>query len=81
MQVMETRKTRLGAGYPDTLTGMNNQASTYMKKCRGDDAEKLLVQVMRTRKIKFGANHPDTLISMKNLAFSWKGQDRSAEVI
>ncbi|KZL81689.1 kinesin light chain 3, partial [Colletotrichum incanum] len=29
VQVMETRKTKLGADHPDTLTSMANLASTY----------------------------------------------------
>ncbi len=29
VQVMETRKTKLGADHPDTLTSINNLASTY----------------------------------------------------
>ena len=61
VQVMETRKTKLGADHPDTLTSMANLASTYRNQGRWEEAEKLYVQVMETRKTKLGADHPSTL--------------------
>ncbi|KAK4193988.1 Tetratricopeptide repeat-domain-containing protein [Triangularia verruculosa] len=73
VQVMETRKTKLGADHPDTLTSMANLASTYSNQGRWEEAEKLFMQVMETFKIRLGADHPDTLISMGNLAVTWKG--------
>ncbi len=60
VQVMETRKTKLGADHPDTLTSMANLASTFWNQGRWEEAEKLFVQVMETRKTKLGADHPDT---------------------
>jgi hypothetical protein len=81
VQVMETRKKKLGADHPDTLTSMANLASTYWYQGRWDAAEELEVQVMETRKKKLGADHPDTLTSMNNLAFTWKAQGRSAEAV
>ncbi len=65
---METRKTKLGADHPDTLSSMANLAATYSNQGRWEEAEKLQVQVMETRKTKLGADHPDTLTSMANLA-------------
>ncbi len=50
VQVMETRKTKLGADHPSTLTSMANLASTYRNQGRWDEAETLEVQVMETRK-------------------------------
>ena len=55
VQVMETRKKKLGADHPDTLTSMANLASTYRNQGRWEAAEELEVQVMETRKKKLGA--------------------------
>ncbi|PSN59135.1 hypothetical protein BS50DRAFT_580217, partial [Corynespora cassiicola Philippines] len=41
VQVMETRKVKLGDDHPSTLTSMANLASTYWNQGRWDDAEKL----------------------------------------
>src|SRR5438105_4133496 len=65
VQVMETRKKKLGADHPDTLTSMANLASTYRNQGRWEAAEELFVQVMETRKKKLGADHPSTLTSME----------------
>ncbi|KAH8655573.1 hypothetical protein BX600DRAFT_384999, partial [Xylariales sp. PMI_506] len=81
VQVMETRKTKLGADHPDTLTSIANLASTYWNQGRWQEAEKLDVQVMETRKTKLGDNHPDTLTSMANLAFTWKVSRKYQEAI
>jgi hypothetical protein len=45
---METRKTKLRAGHPSTLTSIANLASTYWNQGRWDEAEELEVQVMET---------------------------------
>ncbi|KAK3326908.1 hypothetical protein B0H66DRAFT_530896 [Apodospora peruviana] len=79
MQVMETRKTKLGADHPSTLTSMANLASTYRNQGRWEEAEKLFVQVMETRKTKLGVDHPDTLTSMANLASTFWNQGRWEE--
>ncbi|PZD23481.1 CDC6, Cdc6-related protein, AAA superfamily ATPase [Pyrenophora tritici-repentis] len=76
VQVMETRKTKLGADHPSTLTSIANLASTYWNQGRWNDAEKLNVQVMETRKTKLGAGHPSTLNSMANLASTYRNQGR-----
>ncbi|KAL6161718.1 hypothetical protein ACJQWK_08470 [Exserohilum turcicum] len=76
VQVMETRKTKLGADHPDTLTSMANLASTYWNQGRWDDAEKLFVQVIEMSKTKLGADHPSTLTSMANLASTYRNQGR-----
>jgi tetratricopeptide (TPR) repeat protein len=76
VQVMETRKKKLGADHPDTLTSMGNLASTYRNQGRWDVAEELEMQVMETFKKKLGADHPDTLTSMNNLASTLWNQGR-----
>ncbi|KAG9249446.1 uncharacterized protein F5Z01DRAFT_746111 [Emericellopsis atlantica] len=79
VQVMETRKTKLGADHPDTLTSMANLASTFWSQGRWEEAETLFVQVMETSKTKLGADHPDTLTSMANLASTFWNQGRWEE--
>ncbi|KAL5370834.1 hypothetical protein DPSP01_014640 [Paraphaeosphaeria sporulosa] len=79
VQVMETRKTKLGADHPDTLTSIANLASTYRNQGRWEEAENLDVQVMETSKTKLGADHPSTLTSMANLASTYRNQGRWEE--
>ncbi|CAG8250571.1 unnamed protein product [Penicillium salamii] len=79
VQVMATRKTKLGADHPSTLTSMANLASTYRNQGRWEEAKQLEVQVMETRKAKLGADHPDTLTSMANLASTYRNQGRWEE--
>jgi hypothetical protein len=71
---METRKTKLRANHPSTLTSMANLTSTFWNQGRWEEAEKLFMQVMETRKTKLGANHPSTLTSMANLASTYRNQ-------
>jgi hypothetical protein len=78
---METRKKKLGADHPDTLTSMANLASTFCNQGRWDAAEELEVQVIETLKKKLGADHPDTLTSMNNLAFMWIETGRETEAV
>ncbi|RYP57172.1 hypothetical protein DL770_010735 [Monosporascus sp. CRB-9-2] len=78
-RVVETRKTKLGADHPSTLTSMANLASTYRNQGRWEEAEKLEVRVMETSKRKLGADHPDTLASMANLASTYWNQGRWEE--
>ncbi|KAF2264951.1 kinesin light chain 3 [Lojkania enalia] len=81
VQVMETRKTKLGAGHPETLTSINNLASMHFSQGLWKAAESLFMQVIEGRKTKLGADHPDTLSSMANLAATYwnQGQWEEAE--
>src|SRR5438477_9418238 len=76
VQVMETRKTKLGADHPSTLTSMANLASTYRNQGRGGEGEKLNAREMETSKTKLGADQPYTLTSMANLASTYRNQGR-----
>ena len=78
-QVLEVRKTKLGADHLDTLSSMRKLASTYRRQGRWSEAEKLGVQVMETSKTKLGADHPDTLTSIANLASTYRNQGRWEE--
>ncbi len=64
MDVMNTRKTKLGSDHPDTLTIMANLESTYWNQGRWDEAEKIQMDVMNAKIVKLGLDHPDTLTSM-----------------
>jgi tetratricopeptide (TPR) repeat protein len=79
MQVVQTRKKVLGDEHPDTLTRMDNLASTYRSQGRWKEAEELEVQVWQIRKRVLGDEHPDTLTSMANLASTYKSQGRWRE--
>jgi hypothetical protein len=54
MQVMGTRKRVLSQEHPDTLTSINNLASTYQNQGRWKETEELFVQVMDTGKRVLG---------------------------
>ena len=76
VEVMNTRKAKLGSDHPHTLSSMANLASTYWNQGRWDETEKLGVDVMNARKAKLGSDHPDTLISIGNLASTYWNQGR-----
>jgi Tetratricopeptide repeat len=64
VQVIDIRKKLLGEEHPDTLSSMENLASTYRNQGRWNDAEQLKDQVMDMRKKLLGEEHqehPDTV--------------------
>ncbi|KAJ5140331.1 hypothetical protein N7448_003739 [Penicillium atrosanguineum] len=67
VQVMETRKRKLGEDHPDTLSSMANLAFTW--KSSGNDAEavKLLRDCLVKQQQTLGQNHPDTLSTSEAL--------------
>ncbi|KAF8253586.1 hypothetical protein K440DRAFT_656809 [Wilcoxina mikolae CBS 423.85] len=67
-RVMETRKRVLGQEHPDTLTSMNNLASTYTNQGRWAEAEIHLIQVVNTCRTTLGEDHPHTVRFHRNLA-------------
>ncbi|KXX76355.1 Kinesin light chain [Madurella mycetomatis] len=64
VQVMETRKTKLGADHPDTLTSMANLAFTWKDQGRHTDALALMEECVQARQRVIGRKHPDTLSSL-----------------
>ncbi|TQW00827.1 ankyrin [Cordyceps javanica] len=72
IQVLEIRKTKLGAEHPNTLASMANLASIYLDQGHREEAEELEVQVIENREIKFGAGYPNTLRSMADLVSIYK---------
>ena len=78
-QVTQIRERVLGAEHLDTLTSMNNLASTYADQKRWNEAEELFVRVVETSLRVLGEEHPFTLTSMANLASSYADQGRGSE--
>jgi hypothetical protein len=68
MQVIETRKTKLGVDYPDTLASINNLAYTWKSQSRGVEAIALLRSCVQVRQQRLRADHPDLVSSSAALA-------------
>jgi hypothetical protein len=68
VQVMETRKTKLGADHPSTLTSMHNLAITWKYQGRHIDALALMEDCAQARQRVLGAIHPDTRLSLAIVA-------------
>ncbi len=64
VQVMETRKTKLGADHPDTLMSMANLALTWKSQGRHTDALVLMKDCALAQQRVIGPEHPDTLSSL-----------------
>jgi hypothetical protein len=60
MQVMETRKTVLGAVHPDTLTSMANLAHTWRDQGKSVEAIRLMDECVQLRMRILGSGHPHT---------------------
>ena len=67
-QQLEARRRVQGEEHPDTLTSMNNLASTLRNQGDLAGARKLEEAVLEARRRVQGEEHPDTLTSMNNLA-------------
>ncbi|KAJ6050177.1 hypothetical protein N7444_006893 [Penicillium canescens] len=67
VQVMETRKMKLGEDHPSTLTSMANLAFAW--KSSGQDAEaiNLLRNCLAKQKQTLGLNHPEILANSEAL--------------
>jgi hypothetical protein len=72
-------KAKLGPDHPDTLTSMNNLASSYAAAGRTQEALMLKEETLQLRKAKLGPDHPDTLTSMNNLAASYIDAGQAAK--
>ncbi|KAJ5612041.1 hypothetical protein N7510_005235 [Penicillium lagena] len=68
VQVIETRKTKLGEDHPEILTSMANLAFTW--KSSGQDAEaiSLLRNCLAKQEQTLGLNNPETLANSEALA-------------
>jgi hypothetical protein len=70
---METRKKKLGADHPSTLTNMNNLAFTWKGTGKETEVIRLMEECVQSQKLVLGLNHPDTLLSCRALAI-WKAE-------
>jgi hypothetical protein len=73
VQVIEKRKTKLGADHPDTLTSMANLAFTWKAQDRSAEAIVLMRQCMQQRQRVLKASHPDLKSSLAALEW-WEAE-------
>ncbi len=71
---LQARKRVLGEEHPDTLTSMNNLASTLWNQGDLPGARRLQEAVLDAQKRVLGEEHPDTLMSTNNLAATLRSQ-------
>ena len=64
----------LGSEHPDTLTSMNNLATTLSRQGDLTGARKIQEEVLEIRRRVLGSEHPDTLTSTNNLALTLSRQ-------
>ncbi|KAF1975419.1 putative kinesin [Bimuria novae-zelandiae CBS 107.79] len=73
VQVMETRKKKLGADHPDTLTSMANLAFTWKAQARSAEAIALMRQCVQQRQQVLKAGHPN-LVSTLTVLEEWEAE-------
>jgi len=66
--VVDAREQVLGAGHPDTLTGVHNLAQVLSDQGKLSEAEQMHRRVLDEREKTLGLEHPQTLMSASNLA-------------
>ena len=66
-----TLKDEYGENHPNTLSTLNNLASTYSDLGNHQKALELKQQVYERRKEVLGENHPNTLLTLNNLASTY----------
>ncbi len=71
----------MGPDHLDTLTAMNNLASTYLEVGRLNDAVLLLEETLNRRKVQQGPDHLDTLNTMNNLAAAYQISGRTGDAV
>jgi Tetratricopeptide repeat len=73
VQVMETRKKKLRANHPDTLTSMANLAFIWKEQGRDPEAVGLMRECVRLQERVLGASHPH-FISSSNALARWEAE-------
>ncbi|KAM0139051.1 hypothetical protein ACHAP3_003319 [Botrytis cinerea] len=74
IEVLALRKEVLGEKHPDTITAMENLASTWWQQGHYEKAEQLEIEVLALQKEVLGEKHPDTITAMASLASTWRRQ-------
>ena len=70
-RIAEYHKENSGEEHPDTLTSLNNLATTYGNLGNHRKAAELLENVYALQSKILGEEHPDTVISLNNLAVTY----------
>jgi hypothetical protein len=73
VQVMETRKKKLGADHPSTLRSMNNLAFTLKSLGEKKEALRLLRECVQLSQYRFRADHPDLVTYTASLS-QWEAE-------
>jgi hypothetical protein len=73
VQVMETRKKKLGADHPSTLTSMANLAFTWKAQGQNVEAISLMRHCVQQRQEVLKASHPD-LASSLTILRQWEAE-------
>jgi hypothetical protein len=73
---METRKTKLGADHPDTLTSMANLAFTFESTGRRSEAINLLRTCVIKQQRILGPAHHDA-VSNSDTLLTWETEDQA----
>ncbi|KAG8716716.1 hypothetical protein FRC09_015318 [Ceratobasidium sp. 395] len=83
LRVVEDLKRVLGADHEETLSAMDNLATTYSNQGLYKQAETMEVHVLEGRRRALGDEHPSTLTAMGNLAatYSHQGLYKQAETL
>ncbi len=68
VQVMETRKAKLGVDHPDTVTSMANLAFTWKSQGRHENALALMQDCVEAQRQVLELEHPDTLSSLGTMS-------------
>jgi len=79
IQVMETRKTKLGPAHPDTLTSMYNLAHVWKDMGHHKDAVSMIRTCYDLRQRILGVGHPSTVSTLSTLE-SWLKENQGPVV-
>jgi hypothetical protein len=78
VDVMETRKGKLGADHPDTLTSMANLAFTWNAQGRNAEAVPLIIQCLQQRQGLLKPSHADLKLCLAALE-EWESEEGEAK--
>jgi hypothetical protein len=80
VQVLESRKKKLGVDHPDTLISMDNLAFAWKGTGRETEAVRLVEECVQSQKRVLGLNHPHTISSGTALNAYKAEQERQSKV-
>jgi len=78
-QTLELKEEVFGVDNPDTLSIMQQVATTLQVQGRYEEAEQMQRQTLEMREKFLGIDHPDTLDSMFSLGVVLQGQGKYVE--